>query len=159
MRRAKRREETTKRILDAAMSLMATEGYEVFTIARLAKELDYAVGALYRYFKGKDAILAALQVRVVDQISEDLTAVGQLVDDAAEAGSWDAQRKALTHVLAGIGVYESLSVRRPTHHRLLTLSLGGSARASRCRAGRRRRVALVAQGPRRRRRTHRRRRR
>jgi len=124
MRRAKRREETTQRILDAAMGLMASEGYEVFTIARLAKELDYAVGALYRYFKGKDAILAALQVRVVDQIGEDLADVAERVDAAAETGGWDAQKKALAHVLAGIGVYESLSDRRPTDHRLLTLSLG-----------------------------------
>lgn len=124
MRRAKRREETTQRILDAAMGLMASEGYEVFTIARLAKELDYAVGALYRYFKGKDAILAALQVRVVDQIGEDLADVAERVDAAAEAGSWEPKKKALAHVLAGIGVYESLSERRPTDHRLLTLSLG-----------------------------------
>ena len=106
------------------MRLMASEGYEVFTIARLAKELDYAVGALYRYFKGKDAILAALQVRVVDQIELDLTDVAGRVDEAAEATSWDAQTRALAHVLAGLGVYESLSVRRPTDHRLLTLSLG-----------------------------------
>ena len=124
MRRAKRREETTKRILDAAMGLMASEGYEVFTIARLAKELDYAVGALYRYFKGKDAILAALQVRVVDQIAEDLGECASRIDEAAQARSWDEASASLAHVLGGIGVYESLSHRRPTDHRLLTLSLG-----------------------------------
>lgn len=124
MRRAKRRQETTKRILDTAMGLMASEGYEVFTIARLAKELDYAVGALYRYFKGKDAILAALQVRVVDQIAKDLTDVAHSVEKASDAYEWEPPIKALAHVLAGIGVYESLSLRRPTDHRLITLSMG-----------------------------------
>ena len=57
-RRERRRQETIERILDAAMRLMAEQGYEAFTIARLAGDLNYAVGALYRYFKGKDAILA-----------------------------------------------------------------------------------------------------
>lgn len=120
-RRETRRIETTERILDAAMRLMVDRGYEAFTIARLAKELDYAVGALYRYFKGKDAILAALQMRVVNGVDDDLEQIKGLTE-ASPAAS-DAER-ALLHVATGIGVYESLTFRRPTHHWLLSLSLG-----------------------------------
>lgn len=104
------------------MGLMTEQGYEALTIARLAKELDYAVGALYRYFKGKDAILAALQVRCVNRISEDLLKVREIL--AEQPGEYSEGERELVHVLAGLGVYESLTFRRPTDYRLLTLSLG-----------------------------------
>lgn len=124
-RREIRRQETSERILDAAMSLMVERGYEAFTIARLAKDLDYAVGALYRYFKGKDAILAALQLRVVQAIDVDLAAVAEATDaHTARARTVTETDALLLHVLTAIGVYESLTYRRPTHHRLLGLSLG-----------------------------------
>ncbi len=121
--RMKRRRETTQRILDAAMRLMIEDGWEGFTIARLAKELGYAVGALYRYFKGKDAILAALEMRVVADLADDLGHVAEAVDKLVEREAFDAEQASLLHVLAAFGVYESLSLRKPTAYRLLTMSL------------------------------------
>ncbi len=123
-RREQKRLETTERILDAAMRLLTEEGYEAFTIARLAQELNYAVGALYRYFKGKDAILAALQLRIVERIERDLDVVAELVDRRVAADGLDPKTAAVIHVWAGVGVYESLTSRHPTHHKLLSLSLG-----------------------------------
>lgn len=123
-RREQKRLETTERILDAAMRLLTEEGYEAFTIARLAQELNYAVGALYRYFKGKDAILAALQLRVVERIERDLDIVAELVEGRVAADGLDSKTAAMIHVWAGVGVYESLTRRHPTHHKLLSLSLG-----------------------------------
>jgi len=123
-RREQKRLETTERILDAAMRLLTQEGYEAFTIARLAQELNYAVGALYRYFKGKDAILAALQLRVVARIERDLDVVAELVERRVAADGLDPKTAAVIHVWAGVGVYESLTRRQPTHHKLLSLSLG-----------------------------------
>jgi AcrR family transcriptional regulator len=45
---------------------LETEGTHALTIARLAREVDVAVGGLYRYFDGKDALEAALQVRAIE---------------------------------------------------------------------------------------------
>ncbi|MAC25021.1 MAG: hypothetical protein CMN31_20835 [Sandaracinus sp.] len=124
-RRERRRQETIERILDAAMRLMAEQGYEAFTIARLAGDLNYAVGALYRYFKGKDAILAALQLRVVDQIGVDFrTAAAEADALIAREGDLGEADAVLLRVLCAIGVYESLIERQPTHFKLLGLSLG-----------------------------------
>lgn len=120
--RERRRHETAERILDAAMELMSEGGYEGFTIARLAGELDCAVGALYRYFSGKDAILAALQHRCVNRIAEDLRAVGAAADEASS--DLDPGDAALLQVLSAVTVYESLPQRRPTDYRLLAMSLG-----------------------------------
>ncbi len=72
--REKRREATIERIVETALHLLETEGYEGLTIQRLAKELGYAVGALYRYFRSKDALLVALLHRVMDRIGEDMQA-------------------------------------------------------------------------------------
>jgi AcrR family transcriptional regulator len=41
---------------------------------RLAKEADAAVGALYRYFDGKAALIAGLQQRAVDELHRSLQA-------------------------------------------------------------------------------------
>ena len=122
-RREQKRFETTERILDAAMQLLTEDGYESFTIARLARDLNYAVGALYRYFKGKDAILAALQLRIVERIDRDLTVVAELVERRVARDTLDEKTAAVLHVWAAMGVYESLTRRLPTHHKLVSLSL------------------------------------
>lgn len=72
--REKRREATIERIVDTALHLLESEGFEALTIQRLAKELGYAVGALYRYFRSKDALLVAVLHRVMDRIGEDMSA-------------------------------------------------------------------------------------
>ncbi|MEM1414922.1 MAG: helix-turn-helix domain-containing protein [Myxococcota bacterium] len=124
-RREDRREATRQRILDAAMRLLAEGGWEGLTIAKLASELDYAVGALYRYFDGKDAILMSLQGRVVERMIADmkraLKAADALIADHPEAEAEDA---ALLRVRAALGVYETLPLRRPTDFKLLAFTLG-----------------------------------
>jgi AcrR family transcriptional regulator len=72
--REKRREATIERIVDTALQLLEHEGFEALTIQRLAKELGYAVGALYRYFRSKDALLVALLHRIMDRVGEDMSA-------------------------------------------------------------------------------------
>ncbi|MEL6182651.1 MAG: TetR family transcriptional regulator, partial [Myxococcota bacterium] len=62
LKRKARREE----MLHAAMSIVVNEGVSALTIARLARELDAAVGALYRYFESKQALITALQRQAID---------------------------------------------------------------------------------------------
>lgn len=71
--RAKRNE-----ILDAAMGLAYTKGYELMTIRDLMEELHISKGALYHYFDSKNALLEALIDRATDQIEHSLLAI---VDD------------------------------------------------------------------------------
>ncbi len=119
-----RRERTTQRILDAAMRLIDDNGFENLTIARLADELDYAVGALYRYFRGKDAILAALQVRCVEQIYCDIEAVLELARIHSEEEKLSEEDSSLLAAMCAAGAFESLSWRRPEESRLLAMSIG-----------------------------------
>lgn len=70
--RARRREANLQRILDGAMSLVVEEGFDALSIHRLAKDVDYTPGALYRYFSGKGALIAALTARILEDFGEAL---------------------------------------------------------------------------------------
>lgn len=112
-----RRQAASERILDAAERILEAEGSEALTMQRLASDLGYTVGATYRYFDGKDAILAALQIRTFDGLAADLRAALE---------SFDARRSmlsALTRVAIVARVYSTLPTRRPTHAHVLTRML------------------------------------
>jgi len=61
----KRREAKEKNILDMSMKLILENGLAGFSINRLAAELDYTPGALYRYYPSRDAIIAELEAMVI----------------------------------------------------------------------------------------------
>lgn len=121
----RRRAETTARILDAAERIASEDGVEALTMQRLGAELGYRAGALYRYFPSKDALLAALLVRIVRE-------VGAMVRDAtteAEGIAARARRPLSAHaralmplVLTARG-YLALADARPAQMALLVRAL------------------------------------
>ena len=56
-------------ILEAAVRVLAREGAQKFTTARVAEEAGVSVGSLYQYFPNKEAILFRLQTDEWDQTS------------------------------------------------------------------------------------------
>lgn len=54
------RGETTALILEAASALLADEGYETFSMRRLADRVGYSAAALYRHFPNKAALIGAI---------------------------------------------------------------------------------------------------
>ena len=85
----------TEALLDAAQGLLLTRGPAGLTMAAVADEAGVAVGGLYRYFAGKDAILSALQVRAVHAFSQVLrkaiaTTDAPLDGVRAAAAAWPA---------------------------------------------------------------------
>jgi AcrR family transcriptional regulator len=59
--RQTRSAELVKAILEAAVQVLAREGAQRFTTARVAEKAGVSVGSLYQYFPGKAAILFRLQ--------------------------------------------------------------------------------------------------
>ena len=51
--------ETRQKIIDAAMELIRTQGFDAVTMEQIADAADVAKGTLYNYFPAKEAILAA----------------------------------------------------------------------------------------------------
>jgi AcrR family transcriptional regulator len=66
----RKRLEKQEFIVDTAMGLLAEGGLEMVTVGRLAKELDYTPGALYRYFPSMEALLAQMQKRAIASLHE-----------------------------------------------------------------------------------------
>ena len=116
--RAERRAATTSRIEDAAFELLLDGGLEGLKVAKVAERLDYAVGALYRYFPSKEALMLALLRRVVEGLDADL----DLALDVPDTGCGDVD--SLRRLLVAAHVYGSLPERRPAEYRLLALMLG-----------------------------------
>lgn len=127
-KRAARREATLSRIVDAALLVMTEEGIEALTMQRLADELGYAIGAFYRYFPSKDALVLAVQRRVLELLAEDLAAAdARALEHLGRSPSVTLEAAALTRILVAARVYQTLVTRRPAHFRMLSRWLGDPA--------------------------------
>lgn len=60
--------ETGCRILDAALDLFRTRGYDNATMREIAARAGVATGAAYRYYPSKDAIVMAFYQRTFDEM-------------------------------------------------------------------------------------------
>lgn len=115
-RRELRREARTEEIIDVAAAIVVQEGVDGLTMPGLARELDAAVGSLYRYFDGKQALLAALQQRAVAAFDEQLGAAMQAAADPIDelAAAWRAWR--------------TFAVEQPELHQLIDAGLSDPRR-------------------------------
>lgn len=62
-----RRELSEKKILDAALKLLAAEGYEGFTLAQLAKNAGVSRGLPAHYFSSKENLMRIVAERIIQQ--------------------------------------------------------------------------------------------
>ncbi len=121
-RREQKRQAKRNSMLDNAMAIIVEGGLESLTIARLAKRLDAAVGALYRYFPGKQALLVALEHRSLRQFSsilqEDLKAARDFLQEHPTSSP---QAGVLMQLLTSAYSYIFDAERAPTRHHLMDL--------------------------------------
>lgn len=62
-------------LLDAAASVFGEKGYDAATMTEIAARAKTAIGSLYQFFPGKDALADALLARYVERLREELSAV------------------------------------------------------------------------------------
>ena len=125
-RRARRRAARHQEILDAAMGLVVEDGLDGLTIARLAKEVDAAVGAIYRYFDGKDAVIAELQLASIAALSEELDATLTRAEPlVTELSPRDAD---LARIIAAFSTWPAFASTQPALYRLVDRSVSDPRR-------------------------------
>jgi len=94
--RAIARAELTRAILDLAGRQLAEVGPAALSVRRIARELEMASSAVYRYFPSRDALLTALIVEGYD----DLGARAEAADAAVEPRSrHDLRWRAVAHAV------------------------------------------------------------
>src|SRR6188508_3709557 len=91
--RERTRAEITRQILDAARRHLATDGASGLSLRAIARELDMASSAVYRYFPSRDELLTTLIVEAYD-------ALGATAEEAAEKAARDGFRARL-HAVCG----------------------------------------------------------
>jgi AcrR family transcriptional regulator len=72
--RSRRRAANLERIVEQATAMILEDGFDGLSLHRLAEALDYTPGALYRYFSGKDALVAEVIARILADIGAMLAA-------------------------------------------------------------------------------------
>ena len=70
MTREESRQQTRRRLLDAAARVFAKRGYRSASVEEISSEAGYTIGALYSNFSGKEEVLLALLEQRVAQIAE-----------------------------------------------------------------------------------------
>ncbi len=67
-RRARERDVLKARIKDIAREMFVREGYEAVTLDKIATALEYTRPAIYRYFKDKNDLLAAIVLEDMEDL-------------------------------------------------------------------------------------------
>ena len=84
-KRATYKEEFRREILDAARELFINEGYEKFSMRKLAEKIEYSPTTIYLYFKDKDDLLFAMCEEVAERFFADLTDIRTAHTDPLES--------------------------------------------------------------------------
>ena len=105
----KKRFETIHR---SAFAIVRSNGVEALTIQRLAQEMNWALGSIYRYYPSKEALLMGLELHAVERVVAAL--LTQLETDTAPV-------EQLRHLA---NAYGQLSEQLPEEFALVCLMLG-----------------------------------
>jgi len=106
-RRSRQRQEARRSILEATEALVVEDGYEAFSMRRLAERCGYTAPTIYHYFRDKPGLIDALLEERFSGLLEGLRSVAPSKDPA------DTMRS-LSRAFVDFGMLN------PTFYRLLT---------------------------------------
>lgn len=120
----RKRQARREAILRTAVGVVAEHGIEALTLQEIAETLDYTVGALYRYFPSKDALVAELQRSLVRGLEAATAELWQRCDAVARRAQARERVGSLLPLVATAGLYERVARVAPEQFGLLSRSLG-----------------------------------
>ncbi len=83
-RRAREKEKLRKEILEAARQLFVRDGYENFSMRKLAGKIEYSPTTIYLYFKDKADLLAQVCEDSFAKLLQQLETIASLATDPVE---------------------------------------------------------------------------
>lgn len=120
-RRAANRIERTRRFLHTALDIVTTEGFDALTMQRLADECDAAIGAVYRYFPSKGALVAEVQREAIESLATSAEIVRSRCDRALAASGTDPQLASMVRLVVFGRWFVGLVETHPQELRLLQM--------------------------------------
>lgn len=105
-RRERKKEETRLKIIDIAMQMFRTRGFDTTTMDQIAAEADVAKGTLYNYFPQKEAIISQYWQDSLKAVRTQLSTMVQSLPDTKsrlnalfrKAAGWLKAQDAITSV-------------------------------------------------------------
>ncbi len=125
-RRARRREQTRAKLLDAARALFARQGVDNTRISEITDEADVGFGSFYNHFDSKEAILEAVLADTVAAQGVAVEAITAELDDPAEVIS--AAHRYFVRLARTDDEWAWLLVRLDVSHNVVFRALGPFAR-------------------------------
>lgn len=83
MKGEKKRQRTRARLMDAAVTVIASRGLESASVQEIAMEADVANGTFYSHFRDKEEIVAAIGQGIASDIAKHMDRTGVQFEDAA----------------------------------------------------------------------------
>lgn len=108
-RRQREIEEMKQEIIEAAVHLFVTEGYENVSMRKIAARIDYSATAIYNYFANKEEILIHLLRH----------AYGQFFGSLKEAVAGSEGRSELERLKASLHAYIAFGLEYPDYYQLI----------------------------------------
>lgn len=106
-RRRKHKEELRRLILDAAREIFVRQGYESFSMRKLAEKIEYSPGSVYLHFKNKEELFECLVDESFARLLKTLSALrnGKKLQDPVE------------ELKKGLRAYVEFGLRNPNDYR------------------------------------------
>ena len=106
-KRAKQKEEFRKEILDSACEIFINDGYDGFSMRKLAEKIDYSPTTIYLYFKNKDDLLFAICEEFFANFFAELNRIRSISQDPIET-----LRQAILYLM-------NFGLRNPNQYKLI----------------------------------------
>ena len=98
-RRAQNRLIRTREFLGTALRIVTAEGFDALTMQRLADECGSAIGAVYRYFPSKSALMVEVQREAIDRLMTSYSVVEDRGEQRIAELGLDDETAAMTRLM------------------------------------------------------------
>src|ERR1039457_4823411 len=105
--RQKHKEELRRVILDAARDIFVRQGYESFSMRKLAEKIEYSPGSVYLHFKNKEELFECL----VDE------SFARLLTTLTDLRNGQEQTSPVEELKMGMRAYVEFGLRNPNDYR------------------------------------------
>ena len=116
-KRKVRHDKKRQSYLTEAMGLVVQDGMEGLTIARLASRMNASVGAVYRYFPSKEALIVGLQELAIADFQSFMQR--RLAEHAQRLANASVHARNLARIMIAFGSYIEHANSSPRPHRLV----------------------------------------
>jgi len=111
IRRQRHKQELREVILDAAREIFGREGYESFSMRKLAKKIEYSPGSVYLHFKNKEELFECLVEESFARLLKRLMALK----------NGHGQKDPVEELKKGLHAYVEFGLRNPNDYRFAFL--------------------------------------